>query len=133
MDLSVVRYTSQQAWSGFLAAELLVPMELVADCFMPTLACSRDYQWWHLPPNGHRQGPDELLKSDQRDHSRAWQCDRAVIPWILVHTVASQMLQATLRGFATQFSMQFRHTHGIVIEVVLQVLPAAVQATRSSP
>lgn len=61
-----------------------------------------------------------------------WQCDRAGIPWTLVHTVASQMLQATYRGFATQFSMQFRHTHGMVIEVVLRVLPAAVQALHGS-
>lgn len=62
-----------------------------------------------------------------------WQCDMSDIPWKLVHTVASQLLQATYRGFATQFSMQFRHTHGIVIEVVLQVLPAAVQALLDSP
>lgn len=60
----------------------------------------------------------------------SWWCPRTAIPWSLVYTFASEMLQGTHRGYAGEYAIRFTHFHGIAIDVVLQVAPFAMQALR---
>jgi len=60
----------------------------------------------------------------------SWWCPQTIIPWSLIHTFASEMLEATYRGYAGEYAIRFTHLRGMAIDVVLQVAPFAMQALR---
>lgn len=115
-----------EGWEMFLThIEDFQPLqEAAADLrnfYMSTMSEAQDYMM-----NNHEEYNRFAFRNGNL--AMTWQCESFGIPWILVHTVTSQLLLATYRGFATQFHMRFRHTHGTIIDVGLQVLPVAVQA-----
>lgn len=62
----------------------------------------------------------------------SWWCPQTNVPWTLIHTFATEMLQGTYRGYAGEYAIRFTHLRGLAIDVVLQVAPFAMQALRSA-
>ena len=119
-----------EGWEMFLThAENFFPIPEAAadlrDFYIFTITKASDYMMMN-----HEQYNSFAFRSGNL--AMTWRCSRSNIPWIFVHTFALQMLQATYRGFTAQFSMHFRHTHGLVIDVMLQVLPVAAQSFHGS-
>lgn len=78
--------------------------------------------------NGH-PGYDELALT-RGQLALSWWCPQTKIPWSLIYTFASEMLQGTYRGYTREYAIRFTHLRGMAIDVVLQVAPFAIQALR---
>ena len=60
--------------------------------------------------------------SFQRGHlSQTWYCRRTPVPWDLIHTIAGQMLQMTLKGYTMQYMAKFVHATGLEIDIDMAV------------
>lgn len=119
-----------EGWQMFLThGEYFVPVQEAAadlrEFYRWTMSEAMDYMLMK-----HQQYDYFAFKSGHL--AMTWSCSRTGIPWILVHTFTSHMLEATYRGFTGQYSMRFRHTEGLVIDVALQILPVAIRALHGS-
>ena len=54
------------------------------------------------------------------------------MPWDLIHTMAAQLLEMTLKGYTMQYMARFAHATGLEIDLDMAVGPVVVPDANSS-
>ena len=68
-----------------------------------------------------RRAPLHRLSYQAGYISWSWSCQRTPVPWDLIHAVAMQMLEMTLRGYTMQYIAKFVHATGLEINMDMVV------------
>ncbi|CAF9913601.1 MAG: hypothetical protein HETSPECPRED_001607 [Heterodermia speciosa] len=64
--------------------------------------------------------------------SLSWHCQRTPVPWDLIHTMAAQLLQMTLKGYTMQYIARFAHATGLEIDLDMAVGSVVISDANSS-
>ena len=76
----------------------------------------------HTLESAHaRRAPLHRLSFQTGYLSFTWYCQRVPVPWELIHTMAAQLLEMTLKGYTMQYIAKFVHPTGLEIDVDMAV------------